>query len=319
MNTTEPADITILVAIEDTKTQDFISLILMGEGYNVISYSSNETVLAHLTKEPVDLVISEFQSPNMDGLTLCKTIKNTLLYRHTPLILLVPDDELLLKTKSIFAGADDFIAKPFSSEELIARTRAALTRIYRYHDVNTVTKLPGMSTATRELQANIESLQEFAVAMTDLNNLKTFNDRYGFERGDQVLVMTSRIIRDALIIDHSPLAFLSHLGADDFLFISSCDKIDGICKKIIDMFQSSIMAMYDEPERLQGHILLTDGRGTNFEAPILRINLGVVTNEEYPFFSPAQVIQITTELKNHAQASGISSFSKERRASYPFT
>jgi len=46
--------------------------------------------------------------------------------------------------------------------------------------------------------------------------------------------------------------------------------------------------------------------------------MGVVTNEQYPFFTTAQVIQTATELKDHAKASGISAYSKEKRTSYPF-
>lgn len=318
MEIKNPSGIKILVAIEDTQTQDFVTLILMGEGYTATSYASNSQVLEHLKKEPVDLIITDFKSARINGIELCKNIRDTLLFSHTPLLLILPEEEMLLKTKSIYAGADDFITKPFSSEELIARIKASLLRMDRYQDVNSLTKLPGVSTATRELKKHIESLHQFGVVLVDLNNFKTFNDRYGFERGDQILDYISSLIRSALVESGSFSSFLSHFGADDFLFICSCDKIDAICQGIIDDFQNNIANFYDEQERASGHILLTDGRGTTFEAPLLRINMGVVTNEQYPFFSTAQIIQIATELKDHAKATGRNAYSKEQRAAYPF-
>lgn len=318
MQPLEPSGIKIIVAIEELKTQDFITLILLGEGYDVKSYTTNVDVLAHLEREPVDLVISDFQSTSINGLTLSKKVRGISLFRHIPLILLIPQDELLMKTKAIYAGADDFVTKPFSSEEIIARIIASLLRTRRYQDVNPVTKLPGISTAIRELKNNIESLEQFGVALADLNNFKIYNDRYGYKRGDEIIAHTSGLIRNALTSSKNHLNFLSHLGGDDFLLISSCEHIETVCQNVVDTFQKTIVSFYDETERVQGHILLTDGKGSTFEAPLLRIHLGVVTNEDYPFFSSAQVLQIATELKNHAKISGKSAYSKERRHSYPF-
>jgi len=219
MDNKDPSNIKILVAVEDTKIQDFIILILLGEGYTAKAYTANEQVLQHLRQEPVDLIITDFKSGMVDGLRLCKCLRDTVLFSHTPVIFLLPEDELLLKTKSIYAGADDFITKPISSEELIARIKASLMRMERYQDINPLTKLPGLSTATREMKKNIESMQKFAVALVDLNNFKTFNDRYGFKRGDQVLLHTSQTIRKTLIKTETE-AFLSHFGGDDFLFLA---------------------------------------------------------------------------------------------------
>jgi len=146
----------ILVIVEDLKLQDFITLILMGEGYKVKTYSSDKDVLKDLDENIADLIIIDFSSSKIDGLNFCKSIRENLSARYIPVILLVPKENPLSKMKAIYTGADDYIEKPFTSEELLARVKAALWRLDRYQDINPLTKLPGISTAIKELKKELK-------------------------------------------------------------------------------------------------------------------------------------------------------------------
>src|SRR5438046_9134079 len=72
-----------------------------------------------------DIVISDLRMPNMDGLELCKTIRAK---SQIPIIVLSVKGEDQIKVEALDAGADDYVTKPFSMDELLARTRAALRR-----------------------------------------------------------------------------------------------------------------------------------------------------------------------------------------------
>jgi diguanylate cyclase (GGDEF)-like protein len=314
-----PNQIEILVVVEDSKLQDFITLILIGEDYKVKSYFNYLDALEELNKKVFDLIIADFLSPKVDGLALCKAIRGKPLFSYTPLLLLVPANEPLIKIKAIYAEVDDYVEKPFtSSEELLARVRAILKKVNRYQGINPLTKLPGFSMAIKELEVRIQSKEEFGVGYADLYKFRTFNQRYGFGRGDRLLKAVGELIREVLIDLGTPSDFLAHFGGDDFLFITSSEGIEDICQRIIKDFAEVIPSFYDEEDRENGYIVVKNRKGEALEIPILRIHLGVTTNEHYSFISHAQVFQIITELTDYAKKFEKSIYIKERRKSYPF-
>lgn len=310
--------ITFFVVAEEAELRDFVVHILIGEGYNVKICSNHAEALDNLNKELVDVIIIDFPSSNVDSLGFCKAIRENFLSRYTTLITLIPKDELLLKTKAIYAGADDYIEKPFSAEELIARIKAALWRAEHYQDINSLTKLPGISTAIKELNTRITSQKTLGVGYLDLYSFKWFNRYYGFKRGDDVLRYIGMLMRQTLLDLGSPSDFLGHFGGDDFFFITSHDGIDEICKTIIRDSQRAIPSFYNEEDRKRGCIPVKNRKGEVFEMPFLKVCIGVVTNEYYPFTSSGQVLQIATELKDYATRLDKSIYIKERRKSYPF-
>jgi len=308
----------ILLIIEDIGLQDYVSLILMGEGYPIQIYGSQDDLLNNINKESFDLVIVDFSSPHIDGLKVCKIIRESFPIRFTPVIMLLPAKDSLIKAKVIYSGADDYLEKSLLSEELLLRVKAALWRVYRYQDINPLTKLPGISTAIKELREKIESKELFAVGYAELFQFRRFNDRYGFKRGDEIIVQTAMLIRQALVKFGSPYDFLAHFGGDDFIFITLPDSADPLCKKIIKDFDDAILSFYDKKDIERGCILVKNRKGEISSYPFLRISIGLVTNEYYALTSTAQIIQITTELKDYAKKFEKSMYVKERRKSYPF-
>jgi len=308
----------IIVITEGPSSQDFITSILTKEGFKTKTYLSSEEALKNLYKENPDLVIIDYLSPHVNGLEFCIKIRKNFLFRYLPLIILIPKDNPSIKEESIQKGIDEFIEKPFSSSELLLRTKVVLQRISHYQDIHPLTKLPGFSSLIKEINSLINKKEIFAVAYADLDKFRKFNDHYGFERGDEILLFVSNIIKEALYELGSEIDFSSHAGSDDFIFISSAESIEDICKQIVDTFSENILTFYDEEDKKQGFILVKDRRGRLIKHPFLRIHIGVVTNQFYPFISSAQVLQIATELKDYAKKFEKSIYVKERRKSYPF-
>ena len=115
----------ILVCDDDREIARAIEIYLTNEGYDVFQAYNGKEALEILEKEPVHLVIMDIMMPEMDGLTAMEAIRRT---RNVPIILLSAKSEDHDKIQGLNLGADDYITKPFSPMELVARVRSQLRR-----------------------------------------------------------------------------------------------------------------------------------------------------------------------------------------------
>lgn len=116
--------------IEDEK--DIVKMLeynLGKEGYRVISTRDGESALELARKEHPDLIILDLMLPGIDGLEVCKTLKNDTKTSSIPIIMLTAKAQESDKVVGLELGADDYITKPFSIRELMARIKASLRRI----------------------------------------------------------------------------------------------------------------------------------------------------------------------------------------------
>ena len=303
----------ILIIVNEVETQDFLAALLIGEGYEVKTCTNQEDGLEILKKEPFNLVLANFHAPYINGIEICKTIRRSFTLRHITVILLMDNKEPMEKIKGIYAGADDYIDKPFEPGEFLARVKASLVRMTRDLDANPLTKLPGNVSILKEIEARIKSQAPFAVGYLDLNKFKEFNDRYGFEIGDQVITHTALIIIEALEKLGSPQDFLGHIGGDDFIFLTTPDCIEVVCNKVIQDFDKTVVDFYNEVDKKRGYIITKNRLGQLCKIPFLSLSIGIVTNEHRPLTHVGQVIQIGNEVKNYAKTFGKSIYIKDRR------
>jgi DNA-binding response OmpR family regulator len=116
----------ILVVEDETKLAQFLSLELSYEGYEVIVANDGLTGLTMARENKPDLILLDWMLPQISGLEVCRRLRLT--GDRVPIILLTAKDEISDRVAGLDAGADDYIVKPFSIEELLARIRASLRR-----------------------------------------------------------------------------------------------------------------------------------------------------------------------------------------------
>ena len=317
---TEDKKTKILVIVEDQHLQDYLAAMLIGENYEVKIFSRADAALNDLEKDIPDLIISDFQSAHINGIEICKAVRKSFLFSLIPLIFLLEDSSHLEKAKLIYAGGDDCIQKSSLEEELLLRVKLNLFRISRQQDVNPVTRLPGQASLLKQLQKSIDAKAQAAVCHLDLYKFREFNQRYGFKKGDEVIRYTASLITASLRYYGGPADFLAHPSSDNFFFITSPSALEEIVHKIIIDFDAGIPLFYEAQDIKRGLILIKDRKGDILKIPILRVYIGIATNEHFPFVEPAQIIQIASELKDFAQQSFEKSmFAKERRKGWPFS
>jgi len=115
----------ILVVDDESQITRVLRTTLSSRGYDLRIANDGETALEIMKDWSPDLVITDLSMPNLDGLELCRRLRT---YSQVPIIVLSVRGEERTKVQALDAGADDYVTKPFSPRELVARVRAVLRR-----------------------------------------------------------------------------------------------------------------------------------------------------------------------------------------------
>ena len=116
---------TILVVDDEKPIVDILTYNLQKEGYATLEANDGEEAIKIATEQKPDLILLDIMLPKIDGLTVCKKLRHTL---NVPILILSAKDEEIDKILGLELGADDYITKPFSVRELMARVKANLRK-----------------------------------------------------------------------------------------------------------------------------------------------------------------------------------------------
>ena len=117
---------TILIVDDEQPIRDILVYNLKKEGYNTIEASDGVTAVDIALEKRPDLILLDIMLPKLDGLSVCKRVKNSY---NVPIIMLTAKDGEIDKILGLELGADDYITKPFSVRELVARVKANLRKV----------------------------------------------------------------------------------------------------------------------------------------------------------------------------------------------
>jgi len=145
----------ILIADDEAKMRELVKMYLVREGYMVSEAADGEQALSLLSNNTFELVILDIMMPKVDGLTVCKEIRKSL---DIPVIMLTAKGEEIDRVLGFELGADDYVVKPFSPRELVARVKALLRRTSAKPSASTgaVLRFPGLeiNNDSREVEVN---------------------------------------------------------------------------------------------------------------------------------------------------------------------
>ena len=116
---------TVLVVDDERRYRELLEMNLSRRGYRVLQAADGLSALNQVELEAPDLVMLDLMLPDMDGYEVCRRIRE---YSNVPIIMLTAKAEPTQKVKGLAIGADDYVTKPFSAEELLARVDAVLRR-----------------------------------------------------------------------------------------------------------------------------------------------------------------------------------------------
>jgi PleD family two-component response regulator len=303
----------VLVVEDDAALARLLQVELSASGFEVRLASDGQEALAGALEDPPDLVLADVMMPNMTGYELTRRLSDDPRTEDISIIMVTARGMKADKLEGLTAGADDYVVKPFDNEELVARVRGVLRRAKYMRSQSPLTGLPGNLRIEDEIQARVDTGEPFAVMYVDIDNFKSYSDRYGFVRGDDALRLTGRLVRDAARDVAGAAAFVGHIGGDDFVVLVAPELADAVAEEIVRRFDVLAPTLYDDPDAAAGFLEGEDRRGNLQRFPLLSVSIGIASTAVRRFEHRAEAVTIATELKNLAKRTEGSSVAADRR------
>jgi PleD family two-component response regulator len=303
----------VLVADDEDHIRRILKFQLEKHGYRVVLAENGEVALELVRRESPDLVILDLMMPKIDGFEACRRIRKNFQTAQIPIIMLTAKSELPDKIKGLQDGANDYLIKPYSNEELLLRVQNVLEWSLKQKEANPLTGLPGNRAIERELQFRIESKQPFAFLYLDIDNFKPYNDHYGYQKGDEAILFLNDIITEAVNSLGGGNDFVGHIGGDDFVVITSAARAEFIGRHIIDEFDKGSLILLHEEDVRKGFMEIRNRLGEIKRMPLMSLTIALVVDEEGKLKHYAQVNDIASELKQYGKGMVGSVVVRERR------
>jgi PleD family two-component response regulator len=265
----------ILVVDDDRDIARFVELNLSLEGFEVEVAHDGAQALELATANPPDLILLDVMMPVVDGVEVVRRLRAQSATASIPVVMLTAKSLSADKVVGLTAGADDYIVKPFDTLELVARVRTTLRRTADVRSVSPLTGLPGNHRIDVEISSRARSGAPYAVCHVDLDEFKSFNDAYGFLRGDDLLLVLAGVLQGAAEAAGQPTAFVGHVGGDDFVVVCTPDQAEPLCEQIIAGFDAAVPRAYDPDDRERGYLEVTDRRGELRRHALVSVSIGV--------------------------------------------
>ena len=275
-------------------------------------FCCGQLALDQIFSEPPDVVIAERFLPSINGIDVLRMLKDDNVYRRICAILMVRDVDVSgLSIGEVIT--DSLIILPASADRLRIRVELALRRVTMTMDANPLTRLPGNTSIINTIQRLISGGKDFAMAYVDMDNFKPYNDKYGFSRGDELLLMTARLIVNITSAQRCEPSFAGHIGGDDFVFILPLNVMENVCKHLVHDFDAIVPNFYDPEDRVRKSILSKDRQGHEVVFPLMSISIAVVYNVNARYTHYAQLSHVAGQLKKIAKATLGSNYVIDRR------
>lgn len=141
---------TILVVEDEQSIASLVRTYLERDGFQVVHVRNGEDALIELPRHPVRLIVLDIGLPGIDGFEVCRRVRAK---SRTPIIMLTARDDEVDRVAGLEVGADDYVSKPFSPRELVARVKAVLRRTEPSNDTTLLTLGPiALDVAAREVR-----------------------------------------------------------------------------------------------------------------------------------------------------------------------
>jgi len=178
---------------------------------------------------------------------------------------------------------------------------------------NPLTGLPGNNAIEEEIKRRIQGKIPSSLIYLDLDCFKVYNDVYGFEEGDKVILFTSEILKEVVHSIAPSGAFVGHVGGDDFLVISRQEHAEAIAEAVAALFEERVSGLYSTEDRLKGCIVAEGRDGEIREFPFISISIGIVDCDLQAPFTMGEMSQRVAEVKKYAKSIPGNSYVRDRR------
>jgi diguanylate cyclase (GGDEF)-like protein len=285
----------VLIADDDPLSLLYLQDALEEWGYEVLTATDGLRACEILQQPDAPmLAVIDWMMPGMDGIDVCRQIRDTVRDRYIYLIMLTTRVETEFVVAAMNAGADDFIGKPFNAEELQVRVRAGRRiseleqqlRLKASHDALTGIYNRGalLEILDKELVRHRRDARPVSIIFGDLDHFKRINDEHGHLAGDAVLREVSRRVGAVL----RPYDSLGRYGGEELMIVLPSSDQDGAL---------------EVAERVRA-VVASQPVATAFGAIPSSLSIGIAVAEGSAAVSTQKLIQMADEALYRAKLAG---------------
>ncbi len=270
--------------------------------------------ISSISREAPDVIVMDISSGSKEGLRICGLIKKDLATAYTPVITVVDKKHLRKELLELRYSVDDYIVSPLDPTELLVRAEIAVKRSQHSFYANPLTGLPGGIVIEEVLEDKLESGEPFVVGHVDIDNFKSFNDKYGYLKGDRAIMQTAYMLNVSARTWGNESDLIGHIGGDDFVIVTTPDKYNDFCRNFICMFDTIVPFHYADKDREKGYITVMDRTKKVRKKPLMSVTIALVLKT-----SPAEINTIIelneriAEVKQYLKKMSGSKYMADRR------
>ncbi|MDF2953841.1 MAG: GGDEF domain [Thermodesulfobacterium sp.] len=283
----------------------------LGKRYSLKTFYNLKRFFNAFLFKPPSITLYYYHK-NEEGLEKLLEIRKSFNLTHIPLIILLDELNFNLLT-SIADWTDDFLTLNDKIEEAYLRIEYALKKIDKISDNNPLTGLPGNTSISKEIEKVMSSSKKYAIAYVDLDNFKTYNDTYGFTRGDELIKSLARILINTVSEFSKDDYFVGHIGGDDFVFIVPLERVEQIAKEVIKRFDTFMPYFLDKKDLERGYFVSVNRLGQFSKIPLPSVSIAIVPVYKGKFKHIGEISARAAEIKNITKTLEGSSYFIDRR------
>ncbi|MBF0376815.1 MAG: response regulator [Desulfamplus sp.] len=312
-----------VLIVDDAIDNIKICVNLLSKEYDTFFAKDGKKALEIVYENRPDIILLDIVMPEMDGYEVCRQLKSDSKVSDIPVVFISSKNQVEDETKGLDLGAVDYITKPISPPILKARIRNHLKLSHAMQeikllysmalDASPLTGLPGNNSIAKRIESALQNNEQMCVVYSDLDNFKAFNDKYGFAKGDQVILFNGYVMQMALKANAASNSFIGHIGGDDFVMVVPIDKLQDVIQSVIFMFDDGVIKFYTPEDAERRSILSFNRQGEQQTFPIISISMAGVDLTSSRYNKYIEVNDACSETKKKAKAIEGSSFVMDKR------
>lgn len=212
----------ILLVDDDPSIVALLEKRLSANGFRTSKANNGKEALTKISECPPDLILLDIMMPQIDGIELKKILNKNIETQSIPVLFLTAKGETADKIKGLELGVDDYIAKPYNANELLARINSVLDRRKLYEKISMSDSLTGLYNVNffkKQINIFFQMAKRygkiFSLGIIDINDFKPINDTYGHQNGDVVLRQIAQLIQETV----READIVMRYGGDEFVVI----------------------------------------------------------------------------------------------------
>lgn len=278
--------------------------------YKFINVTTEKINIA-LKNIPSLIIINE-DAIDRDIVQLCRKIRKDEDNTITPVIVVSSNNTRKHRLMIMNESIEYYIKKPVDEGYLYYTVKNIIGLLEKNRRVSPLTGLPGNVQIHSELKKRIANNEEFTVLYFDLDNFKSYNDVYGFLKGDRIIQYTADVIIKEIHANGNN-GFVGHVGGDDFIAIVPYTEVDDLCQRIILRFESNVKSFFTPEDKEKGYIEIANRKGIIEKFQLTSISIAAVVVDKNRFKNILEIGDVAAQVKHAVKGVIGSSYIVNRR------